>query len=748
LTSRIVSVLGRLRAGLLLFAVVAGFYWKLTLTRQFDWLWGSDVAGQVLPWFQEQARAWSHGRFPLWDPYMWAGQPLIGQAQPGGAYPLNWILFALPLHDGHIMRGAIEWYFVAIRLMAAAFCYLLCRDLGRSRAASLAGACVYSLAGYIAVTGWPQMVNGAVWLPLVLLFLLRAVRGSRTIASAALSGMFLGMAWLSGHHQAPLFASLASAGVWLYFIFRQGRPDRRLVKAAAVAAVVTVFCGALQIVPAWEYGHRALRWAGGPSPSAWNDAVPYYVHEQQDLKAGDLLGIVFPNIGTHTSPYIGAVALALALLAIGACWRDSRVRLMAGLGLGALAYALAHYSLLNGLLYSVVPSLDKARVPAAAVVIFELAAAVLAAFGLDRLGSGDDSPGLARVRKGALWFGLFTLAVVQAVTFANRMSFPLNDGVILTAVTALLLAALLGAAARGSIPPRQVRLFVVLLLLFDLGIYQNTTIASRYNPDAVKTLEQMSGNADVAAFLKRQPGYQRTAVAYEAFFPNWGAWHGVEMWGGYLASISTDLFYTTVSPQARLLYGVAYTVAERPAPELGEDLFTGASGAKVYRNAGAFPRAWAVHSLRRVPDLAAGRELIAGHLADLHSSAFVLEAPPAVEYCAGADDVILADHQPDRVLIRARMSCKGMVVLSDTFFPGWEARIDGAPAAIYEVNGAMRGVVVPAGSHAIAMQYRPASVMAGAGLSFIGFAGTIGLAAFGRRFRRRPNAEKQSAVSG
>ena len=110
----------RIRIAVLLFVVVAGYYWKLTLTRQFEWMTGNDLAEQVLPWFHIQAQEWHAGRFPLWDPYLWTGQPLFGQAQPGAAYPLNWILFLLPLENGHIAGWALAWYYVTIHLMAAA----------------------------------------------------------------------------------------------------------------------------------------------------------------------------------------------------------------------------------------------------------------------------------------------------------------------------------------------------------------------------------------------------------------------------------------------------------------------------------------------------------------------------------------------------------------------------------------------------------------------------------------------------
>src|SRR5271165_2999757 len=147
---------------LLLLLIVICFYWKITLTKQFNWIWGPDLAQQVMPWFEEESRQLQHSQLPLWDPHSWGGQPMIGQAQPGTAYPLNWILFLIPRTKGHIALAALQWYYIAIHYMAALFCFLLCRDLGRSRIASLIAGIVYATATYIGTTDWPQMVSGAV----------------------------------------------------------------------------------------------------------------------------------------------------------------------------------------------------------------------------------------------------------------------------------------------------------------------------------------------------------------------------------------------------------------------------------------------------------------------------------------------------------------------------------------------------------------------------------------------------------
>ncbi len=595
----------RVGVGLLLFAVVAGFYWKITLTRQYDWVWGPDLTQQVLPWFGEQARAFHQGIFPLWDPYMWGGQPLLAQAQPGAAYPLNWLLFALPLRrDGLIQWWALQWYFVLIRFMAVGFCYLLCRDLGRSRTASVLAGTVFGLGGYIGNTGWPQMVNGAVWLPLVFLFLLRAGRGWNLTGNAALSGMFLGLAWLSGHHQAPTFLTLPAAGAWLYFIFRAGRVDWRFVRAAALAMVITGLTGALQILPAYEYGHYAKRWVGAPEALTWNQPVPYAVHANYDLKPFSILGVVFPDLKTDSDPFVGVAALALALLALGMCWRDARVRLLGAVALGGLLYSLGHHSLFQGFLYAALPDLDKARVVSAAVVVFEFGIAVLAAFGLDRLGSPEPSPWPRRVIWAALVFGFFTLALFEAIFFANKWSFTGADTVMLVPFFALALAALLYASSRGALTARQSGVLLLLLALLELGNNVGSVFTARADEKGgMRWLIQMRGNPDIADFLNREPGPLRANVPDDAFAENWGALHGVEMWGGSLASLTTNLTrFDFWKYPSRMLWGVGYTIAAKPPPEGGKAVFYGVSGMNVYQHAGVFPRAWPVHELLQAPN--------------------------------------------------------------------------------------------------------------------------------------------------
>lgn len=773
-------MLRALKISALLTALVALFYWRITLTNQYEWMWSPDLAGQVLPWLQAQALQWHRHAFPMWDQYLWNGQPLFGQAQPGAAYPLNWLLFWLPLDAaGHIYPLALAWYFIAIHFMAAAFCYRLCRDLGRSFAASIFAAMIFTFAGYIGSTDWPQMINGAVWMPLIFLYLLRAGAGKRPVVNGALAGTFLGMAWLSGHHQVVMFTSLAFAGTWIFFALRD-RPINRsrlnltMARAAAVSVVFAGLIGAFQILPALQYGHLAKRWVGASDAIGWNQPVPYSVHEKYSLAPRALFGIVFAGAHDDVDPFVGIVALSLAALAIAACWKNWRVRLLAALALSGLVYALGQFSVFQGALYGLVPSLEKARAPAVATALFGFGIAVLSAFGFDRwrdaapptgaplkaplearaeprveFRAGAQTEALAETQAGAqaearvqVWtrrialsaaaFGAITGAICLGVLLFNKFSWPGDPRPPLTMPIAFALALLLLAFSSGNLTRKSAAVLATLLLAFEL--YQGSTsslaFAARSDGGRNHYMMDTTGNGDIAAFLHGRPGIQRTEIPKDAFLANWGAYWDVPVWEGYLASVTTNVLgFENHTANTRQFWGVAYQIASKPTDYASQQIFAASSGMKLYWQPEAFPRAWAVHHLLRIESQDQMNWYVANRLHDLHGEALMFAGPPPLPACTNPlDDVQLKEDQGSRVGMGVNLSCAAMVVLSDTYYPGWRAYIDGAPAPIYSMNGAMRGVLVPAGAHSVTMRYRPLIVFEGAALSLIGIIGAIVLA--------------------
>ena len=724
---------------LLIFAIVSGFYWKLTLTKQFTWMAGGDLAIQVLPLFEEEARQIQHHHLPLWDPHLWLGASMLGQAQPGTAYPLNWLLFLIPESRGHIRLVALHWYFVMIHYMAALCCCLLCRDLGCSRAASLVAGLVFSLAGFLGTTDWPQMVNGAVWFPLVLLFLLRSARGLNSISNAALAGVCLGVAWLSGHHQVPIFTTLTVAGLWFYYILRDRKINWRVLRLAVVMAVFAGLVGALQILPAQEYGRLAQRWVSAAQPVQWNQPVPYSVHQEFSLGNIALFAIVFPGLNRHADPYIGVVAASLMLLGVALCWKQHVVKVFAAIAIGGLVYALGNNSVFQGFLYGAVPMLEKARVPSMAVIVFNMGAVVLAAFGFDHFVAHANSLWARRIVAGLLGFGLLTWALLQASLFMNKLRWEVDDRVALTAFVTLLMAALLYGWRTGNLKGPQAATLLVMLLLLELGNNSGYAFPNRSNAGSMVDLEKVWSNSDIAEFLHRQPGQFRIESGIERVAANWAEYNNFDVVFAYGASVANNVVGNTEwhTWQARQLFGVRYSLGDKPPLEDSIERFVGASGVKVYENPAAFPRAWAVHDIIPIKHKDEGLAIISDRLQELHSKAFSMEQIPALTPCGNSDDVNIVSYLPEDVTIRVNMACQGMVVLSDAVFPGWKAKVDGRTARIYEVDGSIRGVLVPQGPHQVAFHYRPMSVYLGAALTFLGLIGAAVLVVGARRKERR-----------
>ena len=601
---------------LVLLLLTAGFYWKLTISREWTFLEGPDLANVVRPWLDFEAREFHAGRFPLWDPYEWGGHTLIGQVQPGITNPLNWALFAMPLRDGHIPLSTLHWYWVLIHWLGAAFCYALCRDLGAGYTASIFGGCVFALAGFVGHTDWPQILMSSIWVPLVLLFFMRLVRGLRPASSAALCGAALGMAFLSGHHVVPTFTAVLLGAMWVVYV-AQGWANPARWAHASIFGAVWLLVSAVQVLPAIEYARQSLRWAGAPEPLRWGQPVPYDVHAHYSLGWPSVGGIIWPGISLHANPHVGFVAVGLALAAI---WYRRKEAVVRWVGLAAfcgLLLALGKDFPPYWLIYRFVPMVEKAREPAMAVVLFQVGIAALAALGLGVFRRG--------------WVGILALALF------------------------------LGEAAYDA--PHLGR--------FD-------------RPGSYAAM--IAGQADVAEFLKAQPGWFRVDFDDNDVPYNFGNLYGIEQFGGVGSSLPVRTHRMLGNAETPRLFGIRYRVASKPSDAAQEAVFTSRSGLKVYRDARIAEPLWTWRAAA----------------------------------CGNADRLRVVSRSPGAFVVEAELACPGLVVAGDAYYPGWRAWVDGERRPVQELE-AVRAVRAGPGRHVIEFRYRPASVYRGLGLTLSGF---------------------------
>lgn len=146
----------------------------------------------------------------------------------------------------------------------------------------------------------------------------------------------------------------------------------------------------------------------------------------------------------------------------------------------------------------------------------------------------------------------------------------------------------------------------------------------------------------------------------------------------------------------------------------------------VYENRGAFPRAFVVSRWESAPDAVAARARALAVEFDARRNAVVEDRVSG----SGHDGVVkIAEYGATHLRLSAEMNGPGLIVLTDTFYPGWDARVDGQAARIHRVNGVFRGVFVEGGRHEITMRFRPASQSWGLALSAAGLAAALGLTA-------------------
>ena len=87
---------------------------------------------------------------------------------------------------------------------------------------------------------------------------------------------------------------------------------------------------------------------------------------------------------------------------------------------------------------------------------------------------------------------------------------------------------------------------------------------------------------------------------------------------------------------------------------------------------------------------------------------------------APAGEAEIVRYAAEEVVIRIHSDRPGLLVLSDAYYPGWQATVDGEAAPIYPTNVLFRGVPVPAGEHAVIFTYAPSGWPLGWGLAAAG----------------------------
>jgi hypothetical protein len=137
----------------------------------------------------------------------------------------------------------------------------------------------------------------------------------------------------------------------------------------------------------------------------------------------------------------------------------------------------------------------------------------------------------------------------------------------------------------------------------------------------------------------------------------------------------------------------------------------------IYENPQAMPRVWLAHEVRYVSSPEEAWQAMAQPDVNLTETALVEEYVPGIDGGARlrgkGDTAKIVRYEPNEVEVKAATAQPGMLILSDVFYPGWQATVDGEPAYIYRTYGLIRGVFLSPGEHTVVFEYRPRSFALG-----------------------------------
>jgi hypothetical protein len=733
------SWIRELLAPAVLLLVTAGFFWRILFTPD---AWkpagGGDLVSFLFPSYRFAATSLRSGTLPLWQPHLYGGAPFLADMQTGLFYPPNLLLFLLAPDFSY---KAMEWMAVLHVFLAGLFMYLCLRYLEPDRPlsvpAALAGAMAYMFCDLFVVHfGNLNLIAVAAWLPLIFLFFWRALR-TRRLGWAVGAGVALGIATLEGHLQITLYTGLMLAIVALVEALTSSarrRAWRRWVwpfLALLITAAVAIGLSALVLLPTFEYTRL--------SPRA---DLPYRQAARFSLAPGLLGEMLVPALFNTREPsvywgvwdrvavgYLGIFPLILAGLAV-LLWRGRRIRLFAILAGVAFLLALGGESVFHGWAYRLLPGFGQLRAPARTILLLVFSLAALAALGLGHLLKPMDRRtrrSFEKVWRALLW--LVGAAVIVGGAWAYLVIYQAQDrdpalfwrvsaagnGVIFALLMLVASLAWLSARRAGH-PKRRILAWLAVGLVFldlaSVGAY--TDLGNK--PPTVGF-----EHPEIIEFLQNDPGFFRIDSRTDV----WGLWQPdlALMAGLYDVSgvdnplVVADMarFWEGTGGRSTRLYdllGVRYVLGGKDVT-LDWDKYSLAFDAdpsvNVYRNETPLPRAFVVHQAIVAADHEDAWTRIQQPGFDPATTVVLEGGQPLAVQPGGQADVQVLHYDANGLELAVDSPAEGYLFLSDPFYPGWRAKVDGEPVPILRANYAFRAVAVPAGAHRVTMTFRSSS---------------------------------------
>jgi hypothetical protein len=727
------------------------------------------------------------GELPLWDRHMAAGFPLLAAFQPGVFYPPTLLFYLLPFFD------AIRWTFLVHFLIAAFGAYFLCRRWKCPIHLSLIGAVLFAFGGTIvSLSNLLNHFQSAVWLPWMILC------GERFLHAASWQSFVLLIfvllcALLAGSPEIYIFSIglVLIHGITLSVCDgKQSLP--RVLLSLLAANVVVAALGMVQFLPTLELLLQSRR----DQPIPFHEATLWSLNPISliglflpDKEADSSLSLGVRLFFARDVPFLLSHYLGvLSLLGISAwgyfsTWKERVLVLV--IILASLTLALGNFTPVYQFLYEQILPFRIIRFPEKYFFITYVLLLYVVVKGLAALHQLKDSerkfPVFVLFALLMGWAAVYSLCRLYPETLSRSMVY-LSSGQAASASAATTVASVIFnlerqigvtvalllvffCASKRLLRAALQPVFLVLIVLFDLGATHKPLLFPLATDTVTKSdrILPHSGVEGGRIFYYRTGGNlhpssltvlgwpsfpKAVALSFENLLPNAGVLYGFDYFQEIDALTRQPYndflkFANLLPPEKRIkllrALNIRYVVAFEPL-----DI----SGMRLSRQ---FPEhfSWLYEIDRPVP-----RVYITSHAAYEPQTAKTLRILSSPDFDplkqvllnekisremnrSSGGEAKIVRYSNNNVVIDASLDGFGILVLTDTFYPGWKVRVDGKESRILQANYFFRGVELSAGSHRIEFVYDPLSFQIGLIISLLTIVFMIAVPLAGAIWRRR-----------
>jgi len=733
---------------LVIMALVAVFFRDILLEKAFFW---EDFIYQYYPFRHFAAVAMAGGTIPLWNPYTFNGYPFQADIQSAIFYIPN-LLLTFAVSGGHLHYLWLEVQIVVHYMIAGVTMFFLARSYEIKPNYALFSGLVFALSGFTITRAIHHtVICETAWLPLIALLFKKTLE-RRSWSMMLLTGFVLGQTILAGFPQMSLYIGLMMLFMFVYeFGFqvkdRGWKEAYPLIWFGAGAVLLAAACSAIQLLPTAQLAPFSQRAELSYEKSlygslSWSDLVILVV--PKFLGATGAGGSTFWGPGEYgqyweTCFYLGIAGLVFAIAGASLFRRHRFVILWTALAVFSLLYALGDNFILHRIFYYGFPGFNKFRIPGRLSFLFTPAAAILAGAGLERLVESMDERAkfVKRLLGVAAAAGLLLWGLVQAGAFSTApdtqtAQFIRDTTTSETTVALILVLAVCGvifARLKGVLSTAAMIVLLFSVQFIDINIFgfsQNNGATSpdeyyrRYAPVASKMKEEgqkeifrVNSRSSGAMMLDRNQGMidhiflmeGYTPLAIARTYPPGHSWEQVCDMLNAKYRVVVDNAHRTMSLAASTTY---------------------------------LPRAYVVYDVRHFGAEDSVKRFMESDVFDPHRQIVLEGAPPLIS----RDTVYspkwsarITSYGLNSISLSNFMPKPGYLVLSEMYYPGWNAYVDGGPGTISRANWNLRAIPLIAGPHTVEVRYEPENFYIGKWITLIFSAVSIVGSILLRRYR-------------